>query len=97
MNRDTFNHFCYLLRHSGGLVNGRYVSMREQVSIFLSVLLHHSKVRFVKFCFKRSSLTVHQHLHNVLRVILNLHDMLLVTPTPVDDDCTHPRWKYFKV
>ncbi|KAL8483675.1 hypothetical protein ACS0TY_026380 [Phlomoides rotata] len=96
MNRDTFNHFCYLLRHSGGLVDGRYFSVGEQVAIFLSVLSHHSKVRVVKFCFKRSSHTVHQHFHNVLRTVLNLHGTLLASPTPVDDECTHPRWKHFK-
>ncbi|KAL8542899.1 hypothetical protein ACS0TY_003688 [Phlomoides rotata] len=96
MNRDTFNRFCYLLRHSGGLIDGRYVSVGEQVAIFLSVLSHHSKVRVVKFCFKRSSHTVHQHFHNVLRVVLNLHDILLASPTLVDDEYTHPRWKHFK-
>ncbi|KAL8465204.1 hypothetical protein ACS0TY_034634 [Phlomoides rotata] len=93
MNRDTFNHFCYLLRHSGGLVDSRY---GEQVAIFLSVLSHHSKVRVVKFCFRRSSHTVHQHFHNVLRAVLNLHGSLLASPTPVDDECTQPRWKHFK-
>ncbi|KAL8493721.1 hypothetical protein ACS0TY_024777 [Phlomoides rotata] len=97
MNRDTFNHFCYFLRHSGGLVDGRYVSVGEQVIIFLSVLSHHSKVRVVKFYFKRSSQTVHQHFHNVLRVVLNLHGILLETPTLVDNECTHPRWKHFKI
>ncbi|KAL8503773.1 hypothetical protein ACS0TY_022480 [Phlomoides rotata] len=97
MKRNTFNHFCYLLRHSGGLVDGRYVSVGEQVAIFLSVFSHHSKVRVVKFCFKRSSHTVHQHFHNVLRAVLNLHGSLLASPTPVDDECTHSRWKHFKV
>ncbi|KAL8465833.1 hypothetical protein ACS0TY_035083 [Phlomoides rotata] len=96
MNRDTFNHFCYLLRHSGGLVDGRYVSVGEQVAIFLIVLSHHSKVRVVNVFFKRSSHTVHQHFHNVLTAILNLHGILLASPTPVDDECTHPRWKHFK-
>ncbi|KAL8536385.1 hypothetical protein ACS0TY_011849 [Phlomoides rotata] len=97
MNRDTFNSFCYLLRHSGGLVDGRYVFVGEQVTIFLNVLSHHSKVRVVKFCFKRSSHTVHQHFHNILRTVLNLHGILLETLTPVDDECTHPRWKHFKL
>ncbi|KAL8457799.1 hypothetical protein ACS0TY_035610 [Phlomoides rotata] len=45
MNCNTFNRLCYLLRHSGGLVDGRYVTMGEQVALFLSVLSHHSKVR----------------------------------------------------
>ncbi|KAL8540807.1 hypothetical protein ACS0TY_002140 [Phlomoides rotata] len=81
MNRDTFNHFCYLLRHSGGLVDCRYVSVGEQVAIFLNVLSYHSNVR---------------HFHNVLRAVLNLHGSLLASPTPVDNECTHPRWKHFK-
>ncbi|KAL8457585.1 hypothetical protein ACS0TY_035449 [Phlomoides rotata] len=68
----------------------------EQVAIFLSVLSHHSKVRVVKFCFRRSSHTVHQHFHNILRAVLNLHGSLLASPTPVDDECTQPRWKHFK-
>ncbi|KAL8529472.1 hypothetical protein ACS0TY_006775 [Phlomoides rotata] len=96
MNRDTFNRFCYLLRYYGGLVDGIYVSVGEQFAIFLSVLSHNSKVRVVEFCFKCSSHTVHQHFHNVLRTVLNLHDILLATPTTVDDECTHPRWKHFK-
>ncbi|KAL8540127.1 hypothetical protein ACS0TY_001641 [Phlomoides rotata] len=110
MKHDTFNRFCYLLRHSGGLVDGitfiriefkgvpgllRYLSVGEQVALFLSVLSHHTKVRVVKFRFTRSAQTVHKHFHAVLQAVLSLHDTLLVTPTPVDEDCTHPRWKYF--
>ncbi|KAL8494052.1 hypothetical protein ACS0TY_025017 [Phlomoides rotata] len=96
VNRSTFNRLCYLLRHSGGLADGRYVTVGEQVALFLSVLSHHSKVRVLKFNFKRSGQTIHTHFHNVLRVVLKLHSILLATPTPVDDDCTHPRWKHFK-
>ncbi|KAL8517244.1 hypothetical protein ACS0TY_015466 [Phlomoides rotata] len=47
--------------------------------------------------FTRSAQTVHKHFHAVLRVVLSLHDTLLVSPTLVDEDCTHPRWKYFTV
>ncbi|KAL8482977.1 hypothetical protein ACS0TY_025874 [Phlomoides rotata] len=51
----------------------------------------------VKFSFKRSSQTIHTHFHNVLRVVLKLHEVLLAKPTPVDDECTHhPSWKHFK-
>ncbi|KAL8527143.1 hypothetical protein ACS0TY_005134 [Phlomoides rotata] len=54
MNRSTFNRLCYLLRQSGGLSDSRYVSVGEQVALFLSVLSHHSKVRVVKFAVKFS-------------------------------------------
>ncbi|KAL8543566.1 hypothetical protein ACS0TY_004214 [Phlomoides rotata] len=92
---DCFN--TLRMDRIGGLVDGRFVSVGEQVAIFPSVLSHRSKVRLMKFSFKRSSQTVHKHFHNVLRAVLNLHGILLATQTPVDDDCTHPRWKHFKV
>ncbi|KAL8481633.1 hypothetical protein ACS0TY_027948 [Phlomoides rotata] len=94
VNRSTFNILCYLLCHSGGLAAGRYVTVSEQVALFLSVLSHHSKVRVLKFNFKRSGQTIQTYFHNVLRTVLKLHSILLATP--VDDDCTHPRWKHFK-
>ncbi|KAL8467975.1 hypothetical protein ACS0TY_031283 [Phlomoides rotata] len=90
VNRSAFNRLCYLLRHMEGLVDGRYVTVGEQVALFLSVLSHHSKVRVLKFSFKRSSQTIHTYFHNVLRAILKFHEVLLAKPTSMDDDCTHP-------
>ncbi|KAL8501910.1 hypothetical protein ACS0TY_021143 [Phlomoides rotata] len=84
LNREAFNRLCYLLRHMGGLVDGRYVTVGEQVALFLCVLSHHSKVRVVRFRFKRSA-------------VLKLHEVLLAKPSPVTDDSTHPSWKHFKV
>ncbi|KAL8501526.1 hypothetical protein ACS0TY_020883 [Phlomoides rotata] len=79
----------------GGLIDGRYVTVGEQVALFLSMLSHHSKVRVLKFSFKRSSQTIHTYFH-VLRAVLKLHGVLLTKPSLVTDDCTHPSWKYFK-
>ncbi|KAG8387208.1 hypothetical protein BUALT_Bualt03G0229300 [Buddleja alternifolia] len=44
----------------------------------------------------RSGWTVSVHFHAVLTVVLKLHPLLLVTPTPICDDCTDIRWKNFK-
>ncbi|KAL8547109.1 hypothetical protein ACS0TY_006724 [Phlomoides rotata] len=96
LNRDAFNRLCYLLRHMGWLANGRYVTVGEQVTLFLSVLSHHLKVKVVKFHFKRSGQTIHTYFHNVLRAVLKLHEVLLAKPSPVTDDSTHPSWKHFK-
>ncbi|KAL8513617.1 hypothetical protein ACS0TY_012918 [Phlomoides rotata] len=96
MYRSSFNRLCYLLRHMGGLVDGRYVNVGEQEALFLSVLSHHSKVRVVKFSFKRSGHTIHTYFHNVLRAILKLHGSLLAKPSPVTNDYTYPSWKQFK-
>ncbi|KAL8534205.1 hypothetical protein ACS0TY_010273 [Phlomoides rotata] len=97
LNWEAFNRLCYLLRHMGRLVDGRYVTVGEQVALFLSVLSLHSKVRVVRFHFKRSGQTIHTYFHNVLRAVLKLHEVLLAKPSPVTDDSTHPSWKHFKV
>ncbi|KAL8549233.1 hypothetical protein ACS0TY_008181 [Phlomoides rotata] len=82
LNREAFNRL--------------YVIVGEQVALFLSVLSHHSKVRVVKFSFKRSGQTIHTYFHNVLRAVLKLHEVLLAKPSLVTDDCTHLSWKHFK-
>ncbi|KAL8485537.1 hypothetical protein ACS0TY_027723 [Phlomoides rotata] len=84
LSREAFNRLCYLLRHMGA------------IALFLSVLSHHSKVRVVKFSSKRSGQTIHTYFHNVLRVVLKLHEVLFAKPSEVTDDCTHPSWKHFK-
>ncbi|KAL8477203.1 hypothetical protein ACS0TY_029482 [Phlomoides rotata] len=50
----------------------------------------------VKFSFKHSSQIIHTYFHNVFRVVLKLHGVLLAKPSPVTDDFTHPSWKHFK-
>ncbi|KAL8470222.1 hypothetical protein ACS0TY_032907 [Phlomoides rotata] len=97
LNREAFNRLCYLLRHMWGLVDGRYVTVGEQVALFLSVLSHHSKVRVVRFRFKRSGQTIHTYFPYMLQAVLKLHEVLLAKPSPVTDDSTHPSSKHFKI
>ncbi|KAK6142040.1 hypothetical protein DH2020_013869 [Rehmannia glutinosa] len=96
MTRGDFAKLCYLLKHVGGLRDSRYVSINEKAALFLSVLAHHKKNRIVRFDFKRSGQTISRHFHDVLNAILRLHNLLLVNPEPVDDNCTNPRWSPFK-
>ncbi|KAK6151365.1 hypothetical protein DH2020_014000 [Rehmannia glutinosa] len=96
MTRGAFAKLCYLLKHMGGLRDSRYVSIKEKVALFLSVLAHHNKNRIVWFDFKRSGQTISRHFHDVLNAVLRLHNLLLVNPEPVDDNCTIPRWSSFK-
>ncbi|KAK6155493.1 hypothetical protein DH2020_009741 [Rehmannia glutinosa] len=96
MTRGVFAKLCYLLKHVGGLVDSRYVSVNEKATLFLSVLAHHKKNWIVRFDFKRSGQTVSRHFHDVLNVVFRLHTSLLVSPQPVDDNCTNPRWSSFK-
>lgn len=85
------------MRDLGGLVDEKYVSVEEQVAMFLGILSHHKKNRIMGFDFCRSGQTISNYLHLVLIALIKLHNILLVKPQPVADDCTDPRWKWFKV
>ncbi|KAK6119077.1 hypothetical protein DH2020_047195 [Rehmannia glutinosa] len=95
MDRNTFGRLCFLLENISGLERTRHVQISEQVAIFLSVLAHHKKNCVVKFDFKRSGYTISKHFNLVLQALLRLHNILLVNPEPVNDDCTDNKWKWF--
>lgn len=97
MDRNTFGKLCRLLRELGGMSDGRYVSVEEQVALFLGILAHHKKNSVVKFDFWRSGQTISFYVHVVLRALIKIHKSFLVKPTPVPDDCEDPRWMWFKV
>ena len=97
MDRNAFGRLCILLRDVGGLRNGRYVFLEEQVAIFLSILAHHKKIRPSGFDFKRSGETISHYVHLVLKAVLRLHTILLPEPEPVTNTCVNHRWKHFKV
>lgn len=88
MDRNAFGRLCFLLRNMGGLVDGKHVCVEEQVVMFLGIFAHYKKNRIVKFKFLRSGQTVSHYVHLVLRVVLQLHTILLVRLVPVPDDCT---------
>ncbi|KAL8462888.1 hypothetical protein ACS0TY_033770 [Phlomoides rotata] len=96
MNKDCFNRLCYLLRSLRGLRDTRYVSISEQVAIFLTVLSHHTKNRVIKHSFQRSGYTISKHFILVLNTLLKLYKRLLIIPEPVPEDSNDYRWKYFK-
>ena len=97
MDRNTFGGLCQLLKHVGGLKDGRFVLVEEQIAMFLEILAHHRKHRIVKFDFWRSGQTVSNYVHRVLRSILKLNALVTVKPDPVTTDSVDPRWKWFKV
>lgn len=97
MDRNAFGRLCILLRDRGGLRRGQYVSLEEQVAIFLGILAHHKKNRISGYNFKRSGETISHYVHAVLQAVLRLHSILLPPPEPVTDNCVDPRWKHFKV
>lgn len=97
MDRNALERLCILLRERGGLQNGRFVLLEEQITMFLSILAHHKKLRPSGFEFRRLCKTVSHYVHLVLKVVLRLHTILMPRPDPVTNDCVDPRWKHFKV
>ncbi|KAL5805635.1 hypothetical protein ACOSQ4_028368 [Xanthoceras sorbifolium] len=97
MDRRTFAILCELLRNTRRLKTNGLVSIEEQVSIFLHVLAHHVKNRTIRNRFRRSGETISRYFNSVLCAVLQLHNDLLVSPTPVPENCTDKRWKWFKV
>ncbi|XP_042025781.1 uncharacterized protein LOC121772656 [Salvia splendens] len=96
MDRNTFGRLCRILRARAGLRDQKFVTVEEQVAMFLSILAHYKKTRVVGHDFMCSSETVSKYTHMVLRGVLTLHELLLVKPEPVGDDYTDSRWKRFK-
>ncbi|KAL8461024.1 hypothetical protein ACS0TY_032489 [Phlomoides rotata] len=96
MDRVAFDRLCSLLHTLGGLPNSKYVSVQEKVAMFFTVLSHHTKNRSIKFQFKRSGHTVSKYFHHVLQSVMKLHQLFLVQPEPVPEDCPDPRWQDFK-
>ncbi|XP_073037726.1 uncharacterized protein [Primulina eburnea] len=96
MTRSAFARLCYLLTNLGGLGDSRYVRLEEKVAMFLSILAHHKKNRVAGHDYIRSGQTVSAHFHDVLKSLLKLHPLLLVKPSPVDEECTKDAWRCFK-
>ncbi|KAL0420765.1 UNVERIFIED_CONTAM: hypothetical protein Slati_3099400 [Sesamum latifolium] len=63
MDHNAFGHLCYLLAHSGGISNTKFITMLEQMAMFLSVIAHHKKNWVVKHDFILSGRTVSKHFH----------------------------------
>ncbi|KAK0598762.1 hypothetical protein LWI29_037758 [Acer saccharum] len=96
MDRNTFAMLCELLKTRGGLLDDGNVTIEEQVATFIHILAHHVKNRSIQVRFYRSGETISRYVHRVLLALLHLEDVLFVKPTPVPDDCTDSRWRWFK-
>ena len=97
MDRNAFAMLCELLKTRGGLLDDGNVTVEEQVATFVHILAHHVKNRSIQVRFYRSGETISRYVHRVLLALLRLEDVLFVKPTPVPDDCTDSRWRWFKV
>ncbi|KAL8473880.1 hypothetical protein ACS0TY_030658 [Phlomoides rotata] len=47
MDRSNFHRLCYLLQLISGLKTSKYIIVPEKVTMFLSILAHHTKNRYL--------------------------------------------------
>ena len=88
---------CELLHRDGHVKNDSLVIVEEQVCMFLHIPAHHIKNHTIVSRFSRSSETISRYFNSVLRVVLQLHEVLLSQPKPVSKNWTDDKWKVFKV
>ncbi|KAL7195919.1 hypothetical protein ACSBR1_036029 [Camellia fascicularis] len=81
----------------GRLGHSKHVNLEENVVFFLFILAQHLKIRNSKFNFYRSGETVNRYFNDVLKAVLRLQTNLLVTPDPIIEASTDPRWNCFQV
>ena len=58
LNRATFKKLCNILQSRGGLTASKNVTISEIVALFLYILAHGTKIRWMKACFARSGETI---------------------------------------
>ncbi|KAJ9540575.1 hypothetical protein OSB04_027081 [Centaurea solstitialis] len=96
MTRLCFKKLCDMLETYGGLRTNRFISIEEQVAIFLHIVAHNVKNRVMICRFHRSGDTISRVVSRVCNAIIRLHPQLLKKPEPVPDNSTDQRWKWFK-
>ncbi|KAJ8434775.1 hypothetical protein Cgig2_017183 [Carnegiea gigantea] len=96
MDRHTFFTLCSMLRTIGRLDDSEYVPLEKQVAFFLNILVHHIKNRIVHDAFKRSTWTISEYFHKVLKGVIRLQSVLLKKPEPIEENSREEQWKWFK-
>jgi hypothetical protein len=100
LKRAPYFRFCRLFRDRGLLVDTIYMSVEEQVAMFLHTIGHNVRNKVVGTNFDRSGETVSRYFHVVLRAIGDMRKELIRSPSTTTPSkiLGNPRWDpYFKV
>ncbi|KNE87276.1 hypothetical protein PSTG_19343, partial [Puccinia striiformis f. sp. tritici PST-78] len=82
----------------GRLVDGRSVTVEEQLLIFLDIVVHNNSMREVALKFRRGLFTVQRYFHKVLEAIVGLYPKY-VNQTPygeLHERLQDPKYNAFK-
>ena len=72
MVKHVFLRLCMVLRQKSLLEDSRYVSLEEQVAIFLMTIGQNHMNRILQDRFQHSGETIHRHFHAVLVAMIHL-------------------------
>ena len=91
MNKDVFGLFCGVLKEKNLLKNSRYLSVEEQVAMFLFIIGHNERHRVVAERFQHSISTTSHYFRKVLKAVCRLSKELI---TPPSFDVTPPQIRF---
>ncbi|XP_043700414.1 protein ALP1-like [Telopea speciosissima] len=80
MSRRAFFSLAEMVRHRGFLYDSKFVTVEEQLVIYLHTIGHNAKNRVVLHQFGHSGETISRYFNRVLCAILQLHTELLKPP-----------------
>ncbi|XP_060971415.1 protein ALP1-like isoform X1 [Cannabis sativa] len=80
MDKDVFKLFCGVLKEKKLLKNSRYLSVEEQVAMFLFVIGHNERHRVVAERFQHSTSTTSEYFRKVLKAVCRLSKELITPP-----------------
>jgi hypothetical protein len=95
LTKRNFHDLCAMLRDKCGLRDSVYVTVEENVAMFLLVVGHGLKMRLLRGQYKRSLWTISSHFSTVLTAILSLHGEFVKLPDPSVRPPNDYKWKWF--
>ncbi|KAI7933921.1 hypothetical protein MJO29_016635 [Puccinia striiformis f. sp. tritici] len=98
LERPTFDALVKEVTSKGLLEDGRSVTVKEQILIFLEIIVHNESMREVALTFRRGLFTVQRYFHRFLEVLVTLYPKYVnLTPKEdVSERLSDPKYHSFK-
>ena len=72
LNRATFKKLCDILQSRGGLMACKNVTINEIIALFLHILAHGIKYRWIKASFARYAEIISRQFHLILKAVMKI-------------------------
>ena len=100
MSRELFIQAFFIAKDQGPTTSTQHVTMNDQLAVFLYIVGHNDRNRFLEVNFIRSCETISRYFQQTLRAIGELHRDYICGPSNNTDEKNigDPRFRnYFKV